>query len=125
MGASIRLETCAAYVAARSALEAVQQSHGSWPADLARDAERAALAALQVTAIAITYEPGSADRRSYIRDAITRAISVAGFVDAAGAMGFGASRLESVQRTAGRSIALLAMWLHASMPAPGNARRPA
>jgi hypothetical protein len=115
------LERCAAYVAAQAALAAVQRVSGAWPADLADHTERAALDAVNVTAVAITHALGSADRRSCLRDAITRAVHVAGFIDAAGAMGFGAARLDDVQRIAGRSIALLGMLLHASTPLPGTA----
>jgi hypothetical protein len=114
------LERCAAYVAARAALDAVQRVSGAWPADLAGHTERAALDAVNVTAVAITHKPGSADRRSCLRDAITRALHVAGFIDAAGTMGFGAARLDDVQRLAGRSIALLGMLLHASTSLPGE-----
>src|SRR4051812_38919440 len=92
------LERCAAYVAARAALTAVQRVSGAWPADLAGHTERAALDTVNVTAVAITHDPGSADRRSCLRDAITRALHVAGFIEAAGAMGFGAARLDDVQR---------------------------
>jgi hypothetical protein len=114
------LERCAAYVAARAALDAVQRVSGAWPADLAGHTERAALDAVNVTAVAITHDPRSADRRSCLRDAITRALHVAGFIDAADAMGFGAARLDDVQRLAGRSIALLGMLLHASTSLPAD-----
>jgi hypothetical protein len=115
------LERCAAYVAAQAALAAVQRVSGAWPADLADHTQRAALDAVNVTAVAITHDLGSADRRSCLRDAIIRAIHVAGFIDAAGAMGFGAARLDDVRRVAGRSIALLSMLLHASTSLPATA----
>jgi hypothetical protein len=115
------LERCSAYVAAKAALAAVQRVSGSWPADLAAHAERAALDAIHVTAVAVAQSHGSADRRSCLRDALTRAIHVAGFIDAAGAMGFGAGSIDDVQRVAGRSIAMLSKFLHASTPLPAAA----
>jgi hypothetical protein len=116
------LERCSAYVAAKAALAAVQRVSGSWPADLAVHAERAALDAIHVTAVAVAHSHGSVDRRSCLRDALTRAIHVAGFIDAAGAMGFGAGSIDDVQRVAGRSIAMLSMFLHASTPLPEASR---
>jgi hypothetical protein len=108
------LDRCAAYVAARALLIAVQRVTGSWPTQLADRARSAATAAVALTAEAIAHGPASAGRRRCLRDAITSAIGIAAAVDIAGAMGFGGAELGHVQRVAGRSVALLAMFLHAN-----------
>ena len=108
------LERCAAYVAARAALIAVQRVVAGWPDTLADRARRAAIDTMQVTAEAISHAHGSAGRRRCLRDAITSAIGVAASIDIARAMGFGDAGLDEVQRLAGRTVALLGMFLHAN-----------
>jgi hypothetical protein len=77
---------------------------------------------METTAQALAYERFSAGRRRCLRDAITAAVEVASFVDLARAMGFASHDLDELQRLAGRSIALLAMFLHATTsPIPDGA----
>ena len=123
MSELINLERCAAYLAARATLAAVHRVAGRWPPDLADRAQRAAVDAVHLTATAVSYATGTAGRRQCLREAITSAVGVAAFVDAASAMGFGAEPLEPTapsltraQRVAGRTIALLGLLLHASAP---------
>jgi len=111
------LDRCAAYVAARMALIAVQRVAGSWPDGLAERARGAAADALHVTAEAISHGHASAGRRRCLRDALTSAIRVVESVDAARALGFGDAELDHAQRTAGRTVALLGMFLHANTAA--------
>ena len=118
MGEFASLDRCAAYVAARALLAAVEQVTGSWPIRLAVRARRAASAAVALTAEAAAHGPGSAGRRRCLRDAITSAIGIAAAVDIARASGLGGAELHDVQRVAGRLIALLAMFLHASTSIP-------
>jgi hypothetical protein len=114
MGEFVSLDRCAAYVAARSALSAVQRAAGNWPDDLAARARRAAIHTLQITAEATSHGHGSAARRRCLRDAITSAVGVAASVDVARALGFGNAELIAAQRVAGRTVALLGMFLHAN-----------
>jgi hypothetical protein len=108
------LDRCAAYVAVRALLIAVERVTGSWPAHLADRSRRTAMAAVELSAEAISHDHASAGRRRCLRDAITSAIGIAAAVDIARAMGFGGAELDHVQRVAGRSVALLAMFLHAN-----------
>lgn len=108
------LERCAAYVAARATLEAVQRASGSWPVELAEQAQRAALDTVHVTAVAVTYDFGTKDRRSCLRDAIACAVAVGALVDAAASLGFHTATLGELRHQAGRSVAMLAMFLHAN-----------
>jgi len=108
------LDRCAAYVAARVALIAVQRAAHGWPDTLSERARRAAVDTMHVTAEAVSHGPGTAGRRRCLRDALTSALGVAASVDVARAMGFGDAALDSAQRTAGRTVALLGMFLHAN-----------
>jgi hypothetical protein len=110
-------DRCAAYVAARAALIVVQRVAAHWPESLADRARRAASDALQLTAAAIAHDHASAGRRHCLREAITSALRVAATVDLARAIGPRSEELADVQRIAGRSVALLAMFLHASTSA--------
>jgi hypothetical protein len=116
------LERCAAYVAARATRSAVQRAIARWPESLADRTRRAAACAMETTAQALTHDRLSVGRRRCLRDAITAAVEVAAFVDLARAMGFANGDLDELQRLAGRSIALLAMFLHATTsPIPDGA----
>jgi len=108
------LDRCAAYVAVRSLLIAVEGVAVGWPTPLADRACRASMAAVELTAEAIAHDPTSAGRRRCLRDAITSVIVIAAAVDIARLNGIGGARLDDVQRVAGRSVALLAMFLHAN-----------
>jgi hypothetical protein len=111
------LDRCAAYVAARTALTAVQRVAEGWPDELAERARSAAADTLHVTAEAISHGHASAGRRRCLRDALTSAIRVAASVDAARTLGFDDAGLDHAQRTAGRTVALLGMFLHANTAA--------
>ncbi|HEX2688355.1 MAG TPA: hypothetical protein VHN14_17110 [Kofleriaceae bacterium] len=115
------LDRCAAYVAARAALVAVQHAVGGWPDTLAERARREAADTMHVIAEAISHAHASAGRRRCLRDALTSAIGVAASIDVARAMGFGGADLDHVQRQASRTVALLGMFLHANTsPIPEN-----
>jgi hypothetical protein len=107
------LEHCAAYVAARAVLTAVQLAAPQWPEALGHRARHGALDTLQLTARAAHHGHGSAGRRHCLREAITTALGVAATVDAVGVMGYGGDELADLQRVTGRTIALLGMFLHA------------
>jgi hypothetical protein len=106
------LDRCAAYVAARHALAAVHASTHGWPMSLADQATRAAVDTVMTTAEGIGHDHGSPARRRCLRAAIGTAIEVAAAIDVARAMGYG--DLDRTQRLAGRSIALLGLFFHAS-----------
>ena len=108
------LERCAAYVAARTALIAVQRIAHGWPDALADRARRSAADTMHVTVEAISHGPSTAGRRRCLRDALTSAIGVAASVDVARAMGYDDAELDQLQRTVGRVVALLGMFLHAN-----------
>ena len=57
------LDRCAAYVAAREALDALQAATSGWPEPLAERARQAAVDTLMITAEGIHFEQGSAGRR--------------------------------------------------------------
>jgi len=118
----LSLDRCAAYVAARAALIAVQQVADGWPETLADRARREAIETMQVTAEATAHGHATAGRRRCLRDALTSAIGLAASVDVARAMGFGHADLDDAQRTAGRTVALLGMFLHANTAALSEAR---
>ena len=107
------LERCAAYVAARAVLTAVQRTATQWPEALGHRARHAASDTLQLTAQAVRHDHDSAGRRHCLREAITTALGVAATVDAVRAMGYGGDELAELQRVTGRTIALLGMFLHA------------
>jgi hypothetical protein len=114
MGEFVSLDRCASYVAARAALSALQRTTASWPEGLAGRARRAASATIQITAEATLHDHGSAARRRCLRDAITTAIGVTAAIDIARTLGFDGSDLVDAQRVAGRTVALLGMFLHAN-----------
>jgi hypothetical protein len=114
MGEFASLERCAAYVATRATLTAIQRAVASWPQSLADRTRRSAVDAMEITAKSLSHDRLSAGRRGRLRDAITSAVAVASCIDLAHAMGFAIRDLDELQRLAGRSIALLAMFLHAT-----------
>jgi hypothetical protein len=114
------LDRCAAYVAARAALIAVQRAAADWPDGLGARARHGAIATVQLTAEAVSHDHATAGRRQCLRDAITTALGVAATIDVAHAMGYGGGELLDVQRVAGRAVALLGMLLHASTALPAS-----
>jgi len=111
-------DRCAAYVAARSALIAVQRAATTWPDGLSDRARHGAIGTVQHTAEAISHGPATAGRRRCLRDAITTALGVAAAIDVAHALGYGDHDLVEVRRIAGRTVALLGMLLHAGTVVP-------
>ncbi|HEX4420593.1 MAG TPA: hypothetical protein VH165_21910 [Kofleriaceae bacterium] len=95
-------------------MASVQHAVRGWPPALAARTRRAAATAVDITAEATSHRHASADRRRCLRDAITSAIGVADAVDRARALGFDDDQLDELQRVAGRSVALLGMFLHAN-----------
>lgn len=118
MGEFTSPDRCAAYVAARTALIAVQRSAADWPDGLGDRARRGAIDTLQLTAEAISHGPATAGRRQCLRAAIATALGVAAAIDIAHAMGCGGGELVDAQRIAGRAVAMLGMLLHASTAVP-------
>ncbi len=114
MSEFVSLDGCAAYVAAREALDALQSAANGWPAPLAERARQAAVDTLTTTAEGIHFQQGSAGRRRCLRDALGSAIRMAASIDVARTLGFSDDDLEHTQRLAGRAIALLGMFFHAN-----------
>ncbi len=111
------LDRCAAYTAARDALEAVHQSSSAWPprlADLADRARQAAVDTVMTTVEGIGHDHGTAGRRRCLRDAIGAALALAATVDIVKALGLEDDSLDHAQQLAARSVALLGLFLHAS-----------
>jgi hypothetical protein len=111
------LDRCAAYVAARTVLTAVQRAATQWPEALGHRARHGAFDTLQLTAQAARHGHDSAGRRHCLREAIAAALEVATTLDAVCAMGYGED-LAELQRVTGRTIALLGMFLHAGTAIP-------
>jgi hypothetical protein len=107
-------ERCAAYVATRGALEAVQRAATSWPDELAVPACTAAMASLHAMADSLDQPAASAARRRCVRDALVIALGVAAACDVAHALGHQGDALAEAQRAASRAISMLGMFLHAS-----------
>jgi hypothetical protein len=108
------LDRCAAYSAARDALAAIHCSSRAWPPQLAGQARQAAVHTIITTAEGIGHVHGTPARRRCLRDALGTALEVAASVDIARAMGVDDDQLDSAQRMAGRSVALLGLFFHAS-----------
>ncbi len=108
------LDRCAAYAAARDAFAAIHASSQIWPHELAGQARQAAIETILITAEGIGHEHGTAARRRCLRDALATALELAATVDIARAMGIYDDSLDSAQRMAGRSVALLGLFFHAS-----------
>ena len=112
------LDRCAAYVAARGALIAVQRAATSWPHSLGDRARHGAIDTMQLTAEAISHGPATAGRRRCLRDAIATALGVAATIDIVHALGYGGHEIVEAQRVTGRTVALLGMLLHAGNALP-------
>jgi len=111
------LDRCAAFVAARSTLVSVQRAAQAWPPSLAEHARRAAATVVDVTAEATSYRHASSERRRCLREAIRGAVHVVDTVDRARALGYDDGAIDDLARVAGRSVALLGMFLHANTTA--------
>lgn len=107
-------ERCAAYVATRGALEAVQRAAHTWPDELAVPACTAAIASVRAMAESLDQPPASPARRRCVRDALVIALGVAAACDVAHALGHDDDALAEAQRAASRAISMLGMFLHAS-----------
>ena len=107
------LSRCAAYVAARVALEALCRTTTRWPATLAHEARLAGLEMVRAVAVGVGYEWGSAPRRRCARSAMASALQVAALCDVARATGVDDLALDEAQRTTSRAIGVLALFFHA------------
>jgi hypothetical protein len=105
------IDRSAAYVAAKSALEIVQQVTGGWPSEVAEPAKRCARNMLASIAEALEHGETTASRRRCLRGAILNAIELAAICDIARAHGLGTD--QSLQHT-GRTLSLLGMSYHAT-----------
>ena len=105
------LDCCSAYVASRETLDAVHRAAETWPARIADQVRDAASTAILKTAEAIGHEAGTAARRRCLRAALGASLELAATLDVARAMQLAD---EPAQRLAGRSIAMLGMFLSAS-----------
>ncbi|HEY0189541.1 MAG TPA: hypothetical protein VGC42_00370 [Kofleriaceae bacterium] len=111
------LERCAAFVAARTTLTSVQRAARGWPSALADPARRAAASVVDVTAEAAAQRHASREQRRSLREALRGAIHVVDTIDRARGLGYDDAELDDLQRVAGRSVALLGMFLHANTSA--------
>lgn len=112
------LERCAAYVAARTTLAAIQRVVPGWPDGLGDRTCRAAIATVQQITAAIAHDQATAERRQHLRSALASALGVAAAIDLActgpRADASCDDELDDLSSVAGRTIALLGMLLHAS-----------
>lgn len=108
------LDRCAAYVAARGALEAIRHASSTWPSELSEQARLAAIETMVLTADSVEHDHGSPGRRRCVRAALATAIDLAATCDIARALGLDDEDLQQALRLAGRSVAQLAMYFHAN-----------
>jgi len=108
------LDRCAAYVAARAALAEIQRTVERWPSELADHARLCALATVMTTADSVDHAPTSAGRRRCVRAALAAAIELSTAFEIARALGHGDAALDRASHDAGRTIAMLGLYLHAS-----------
>jgi len=113
------VERCEAYVAARRVLQTVERASTGWPAELAIQAREAAKKAVRATAEGAALD-ASAARRRCARVALSAAVALAAAVDIARALGHVGGDLDDAHRETGRTIALLGLFFHASVPEPAR-----
>jgi hypothetical protein len=101
----------AAYVAAKSALEVVQQITGGWPSEVASSAKRCATDMVAAIAESLEHGETSSARRRALRGALCNAIELAAICDIARAHGL---RCDESLRCAGRTLSLLGLSYHAT-----------
>ena len=123
------LDRCAAYEAARGACEAIRGAAAAWPDPLAGEARRAAESAVAWIAEGLGHDHGSAARRRCLRAALATALELAALCDVARALGEASPPGDRALRLAGRSVAMLGLFFHATAspfvedPAPGAATK--
>ena len=105
------LDRSAAYIAAKSAVEIVQQMTGGWPTEVAEPAKKCARNLLASLTEALEHGETTASRRRCLRGAMLNAIELAAICDIARAHGLGAD--ESLQ-SMGRTLSYLGMSYHAT-----------
>lgn len=108
------LEKCAAYVAARGALDTIVRTSRRWPELMGIEARIAALEMVRAVVDGVTCEPESVRRRRCARDAMTSALRVAALCDVARATGVDDVALEEAERATSRAVSVLALFFHAS-----------
>ena len=115
MNEFVTLDRCAAYVAARFAVEALQEAAPGWcDNQLVVEARRAAIAVVMTIAEAIANDPCSPARRRCLRAAMATAIELAATIDVARALGARDDATGEAQHRAGRTIAALGLFFHAT-----------
>lgn len=114
MGEFDVLDRCAAYAAARDALEALASGTAGWPDELADQARAAAVRTVLTIAEATAHDHASAARRRCLRDALAGAIELTACWDIACALGVAGRDRDQPLRLAGRTVALLGLFLHAN-----------
>jgi hypothetical protein len=110
------VERCEAHVAARRVLQTVERASSGWPAELATQAREAARKTVRATAEGAALD-ASAARRRCVRVALAAAVDLAAACDIARALGHTGADLDDAHRETGRTIALLGLFFHASVPA--------
>lgn len=108
------LDRCAAYVATRTAYDAMRRASPTWPPQLAEQAKQAALEAITTTAESFAFGHATAARRRCVRSALASAVELAAVCDVVHALGDPNADLDEVQRCAGRSIAMLGLLFNAN-----------
>ena len=109
-------ERCAAYLATRGALAALQRASPDWPDELAARARAAALQAASTTVASLGHDPASAGRRRCLRHALHAAVDIAAACEVARALDARGADLDEAELAASRAISSLALFLHASLP---------
>jgi hypothetical protein len=108
------LARCAAYVAARGALDTITRTSRRWPELMAIEARIAALEMVRAVVDGLGCEVESARRRRCARDAMASALRVAALCDVARATGVDDVALEEAARATSRAVSVLALFFHAS-----------
>ena len=108
------LDRCAAYVAARAAVEAIDTAAPAWSEDVATHARQRAVDVVMTIADAVANQVGSAGRRRCLRTALATAIELAATLDVARALGARDEPTVDAQRSAGRTVAMLRLFFLAT-----------
>src|SRR5215510_12602022 len=102
----------AAVIAARSAVDVINQTTGAWPAEVAGEAKRAAAEVMSAVNEAFGHAPCSPGRRRCLRTALANALALAAICDVARAHGLGS---DEALRNAGRTLSMLGLSYQATL----------
>ena len=110
------IERCAAYVAARGAIAAIDRAAATWPPHLAVSTRRLAIDGVLALVEGLGHPHGTPARRRCLRAGLVHALDVSAGLDIVRAMGVDASDggLDRALAASGRTIALLSLFLHAN-----------